>query len=237
MSIVRNHHVNRRISVLFVCLVVLAWTSGCAGTKQTRSATPQGFLGDYSMLKEGQGEQAQLVYVNPKTDFSTYGRIYLEPITVWVAPGSSLHDVDQEDLQRLADYLYAALRRELEFDYVMVNQPGPGTLRVRAAITEARKSKVVLDIVSSVLPQARLVTSAIGLATDMPSAVGSTSIEVDITDSLSGERLAAVVDERSGTKSIRGAHRTWGDVDDAYDVWAEKLRTRLSQLRDDHSPQ
>jgi hypothetical protein len=34
-----------------------------------------GFLGDYSMLREGEGKEAQLVYLNPGADFSGYDAI------------------------------------------------------------------------------------------------------------------------------------------------------------------
>jgi len=44
--------------------------------------------------------------------------------------------------------------------------------------------------------------------------------------------LFEAVDRRGGTKSIdRGMFHSWGDVDQAYRFWAEKMRYRLCQWR------
>ncbi len=61
--------------------------------------------------------------------------------------------------------------------------------------------------------------------------MGKATVEVEITDTLSGERLAAVVDERSGAKTLRGIGGSWNDVDNAFRWWAERLRKRLQELR------
>jgi hypothetical protein len=69
------------------------------------------------------------------------------------------------------------------------------------------------------------------LAADSAMMAGSAAIEAEITDSLSGERLAAAVDKRLGTKTLRGAFGKWTNVDNAFEHWAEQLRTRLAELR------
>ena len=47
------------------------------------------------------------------------------------------------------------------------------------------------------------------------------AMEVELIDSVGGNRLAAAVDRREGGK--RPAKGTWVDVQDAFDHWAEKL--------------
>ena len=44
-----------------LCVLALALLASCATTRQTRSVETSGFLGDYSMLRGGKGEEAQLV--------------------------------------------------------------------------------------------------------------------------------------------------------------------------------
>jgi hypothetical protein len=39
------------------------------------------------------------------------------------------------------------------------------------------------------------------------------------------------VDRRAGTKALRGGVSTWADVQNAFDYWSERLRTRLAELR------
>jgi hypothetical protein len=70
------------------------------------------------------------------------------------------------------------------------------------------------------------------MATDTQVFVGSCAIEAEITDSLTHYRLAAGVDERAGTKAIRGGIGKWSDAEEAFDYWAKRIAQRLAVLRD-----
>ena len=50
-------------------------------------------------------------------------------------------------------------------------------------------------------------------------------------DGRDDSRLVAAVDERSGTKTLRGAGSTWGDVHEAFDAWARVIAVRLAFFR------
>lgn len=52
-----------------------------------------------------------------------------------------------------------------------------------------------------------------------------------ITDSITGVRLAAAVDERAGTKAYRAGLKEWSHVKRAFEYWAERIRERLLELR------
>ena len=57
-------------------------------------------------------------------------------------------------------------------------------------------------------------------------------IEADITDGVTGQRVAAAVDERAGTKALRTKFDgTWGDFKLAMDWWAQRLNERLELLK------
>ena len=43
--------------------------------------------------------------------------------------------------------------------------------------------------------------------------------------------MTAAVDRRVGTKSFKGLFSDWADVQAAFDSWAERIRTRLEELR------
>ena len=103
-------------------------------------------------------------------------------------------------------------------------------LRLRAALTEAKAAKVVRATVTTILPQARLLTTAIGVGADVQALVGRARIEGELTDSVTGRRLMAAVDARSGGKTLRGGFGKWTDVRHSFDFWAERLRKRLSGL-------
>ena len=214
-----------------VAVGLLLAFAGCATTEQTRGVEPSGFLKDYSQLKPGRGDQALLVYFNPQADFSQYQKVIVDPVTIWYAEGSDLADVPRQELQLLADYLETAMRKQLQLDFQLVERPEPGTLRIRTAITEARKSRVVLDLVSTVLPPARLLSQVGKLATGTHAFAGRAAIEGELLDAVSNQRLVAVVDERAGGKALRGSTSAWADVQQAFDYWADVLRARLSAFR------
>ena len=221
---------NRVPSLLLVGVVALA-LAACATTSQTGKARPAGFLKDYSQLAPGEGEQAQLVYVRPGAPFADYDAILVDPVTVWRSEGREIAAVSDEDLKQLVDRFEKVLREELEKDWQLVSRPGPRVMRLRVALTETRGAPVVMNVVSSVVPQARLFSNLKKLATGTHAFVGSASVEGELLDSLSNVRLFAAVDERAGTKVVRDGVGTWSDAENAFGFWAERLRERLAELR------
>jgi hypothetical protein len=54
-----------------VWAVLSVMLTGCGATKQARSVTPSGFLQDlYPEMREGKGNEALLVYRNPRVDWA-----------------------------------------------------------------------------------------------------------------------------------------------------------------------
>jgi hypothetical protein len=200
----------------------------CATTRQVEDVEPSGFLGDYSGLRKGGEGEAQLVYVNPEANFRSYQSIMIESVTIWYTSDASR--LAAEDEQMLTDRLYAALHRELGSSFKLVDRPGPGVMKLMVGITEARGAKVIANALTTVVPQLRLLATAGGLATGTAALVGRAAIEGEIRDSLTGERLLAAVDERVGTKTVRGGLGEWSHVDEAFDYWALRLRERLQAL-------
>ncbi len=219
--------------------LALLWLSGCAATQEAKSVEKSGFLGDYSMLKEGQRStfgrgaenQALLVYKNPAVDWKKYKKVQLDPVTVWLGKDSQMKDVPAEDRQRLATLLWSKIDEQLRKDYEMTSQSGPDVLRIQVAITEGETSNAFLDTISSIIPQTRLLSGAKSVATGVSAFTGSASVEMKATDGAAGTLLVAAVDRRGGTKSLSGVTNSWHDVEEAYRFWAEKMRYRLCQFR------
>ncbi len=196
---------------------------GCAQTRETRSVEEGGFLRDYSELRKGEGDEAQLVYVDPSTDFTRYDKIVIESVTLWATEDSDFAKLSDEQRQALTDYFYQALRKQLEEDYEIVAQNGPGVMRLRAALTEAEGANVTLNVITTTIPQLKLLSSLGGLATDTAVIVGKAGFEAELVDSKTNKRLAAAVGRRVGTKTFRGMFSRWSDVEIAFDTWAENL--------------
>ena len=216
-----------------VCLLVLG---GCAATKQARDVEQSGFLGDiYPLLHEGKEGEALLVYKPDHIDHAraaTYTKILLDPVTIWRGKESKEKGMSQEQVQTVADHFYSLLYLNFKEDYEMVQKPGPNTFRIQVAITKVEESMVVLDVVSSIVPQARALSTIKGLATGKPAFVGEASIEAKISDAQTGKLFAAVADRRVGGKKLEAElFDSWGDVNEILEFWAKLGRFRLCEAR------
>lgn len=197
---------------------------GCGAVRGRRGEPERsGFLGDYRQLQEREGYEAQLVYLSPRADWSRYAAVEIDSVTLWASQENV--KLSEKDQQMLTDLVYKAMHEQLGKEFRVVEQPGPDVLRLRAALTQAKGAKVALRTMSTLLPQALLLGSAVGLSADTASTVGTATIEMELLDSITGERLAAAVDQRAGTKSLLTTRTfsTWGDVEAAANFWAERV--------------
>ena len=214
-------------------LIMLAGMAGCAQTEQAREVETSGFLGDYSILQPGKEGEALLVYKNPQADFSMYQAVFVEPAIVMISKKST---VPQEELNRLASDLRAKVIWKLKEEFLVVPKLVPGALRIELALTEAGPSDVGMDIVSTIIPPAGMVSGAQGLATGTPAFVGRASIEAKLTDGNTGTLLMAAADRRVGGRSLDGSMDSWDDVHQAFEYWADTLSQRLHEWRQTPKP-
>jgi len=217
-------------SVVAAALLIASVTvAGCAATRGRRGEPEEsGFLRNYSQLQENPNYPAALVYVRPGVTWSRYNAVQLDSAGLWVGAGTKISDEDQ---QSLTDTLYTSLYRELAKYFTLATQPGPNTVRLRVALTQAKGAKVGLRTVTTVVPQMRLLGGVVGLVGDTATMVGSATVEMEALDSITNQRLAAAVDERAGTKALfaKRAYTTWGDVEAACDYWAKRLAWQLAR--------
>ncbi len=215
-----------------VLLLLLALLLGCAAVRGRRGAPERsGFLGDYSGLAPREGYEAQEVYINPKAEWARYDAIHLDSVTLWADDRTV--KLAEEEQQMLSDLLYASLAAELDERFQLATRPGPNVLRMRAALTQTKGANVPLRALSSIVPPVFVMSTALGLSADAASTVGTATIEAEIVDSITDERLVAAVDQRAGTKSIlagRRTFKTWGDVEAACRFWAGRVADALERL-------
>ena len=92
----RPHGQSRWVTGGMLLTMSALWLSGCADTQHAKSVERSGFLGDYSILKEGKRgvlmegteDQALWLYKNPDADWRKYKKVILDPITIWVGKDS-----------------------------------------------------------------------------------------------------------------------------------------------------
>ena len=227
----------RRSLWVMGCLCIAA-LAACAHSQQAGGygkVEPSGFLKDYSKLQAAANDtEATLVYVTPdKAKFKSYTKVLLEPVQVWRGEKSAAKDLEKEDADYVSKYLWSRLNEEIRKDYEIVQTPGPGVMRVRVGITEAGKGIPVLDNLTAAYPASLLMSKGKKAIGGTESFVGKSSVEVEATDSQTGELLGAGVDRRGGGKYAWKALNRWEDVEQSYSYWAKKFRWRACMMRGD----
>ncbi len=225
-----SEHQTKSVSglpLLGLCLLAL---SACTTTQKVdinQSGVNCAFLAnECSLLSVGGKEQAGLRYINPAAKWSQYNKILISPVTYWGGDSSKLSAADQ---QMLVNYTSQQFKEQLGQKFQIVDQAGPGVMKIDAALTDAESATPGLRSISIIVPQAHMLANLKYLATGSMPFVGAAQGEVKITDSVSGQILALAVDKRIGGGSIKaGFQWKWGDAENAVNHWAELLTDRLS---------
>src|SRR6266446_5151998 len=211
----------RRSRMLAVTLLFLA---ACVSRRPGPSGDFSGFLDDYSLLRQGGPDDVALVYRDPEAHWTSYDKVLFEPVTLWRSGRKSLDAVPEGDLLRLVADLEAAVRRRLGDGFELVDQPQPGAMRIRLAITEARASDPILDMLRG-RGDGEVTPGNGPLDPETRRFIESAEIEGEIRDARTNQLLAAGVDRRrpEGAPPID----TWADVHRALDFWAARVCARL----------
>src|SRR5947199_7707678 len=210
----------RRLVVTFLFLAVVA---ACRARRGPAPREVSGFLDDYSLLRAGAPGEVALVSRNPKADWASYDKVLLEPITLWRSGRKSLDAVPEQDLLRLVDGLESAVRRRLGEGFGLVENAGPGVMRIRLAITEARASDPILDVLRAHGGAAKAADGP--LHPETRRFIEAAQSEGEIRDAATNQLLAAGVDRRrrQGAMPVD----TWAEVARAMDFWADRVCSRL----------
>lgn len=222
-------------TAIFVVLIagVGLLLAGCAPSLQARKVDKEDLqktvLVDPSILEKGKEGQPLYRYVKPNVDVKKYTKIIVDPVIVYEE--SALDAGTRENYQKLANNAYAYFVKDLEKDYAVVTTHGPDTFRIQFAIVSAEKSHPVRNFLTTVVPVGMAVSTVQYGVTGRPMGVGDVTGEIRVTDSMTGELLAAALDKRVGGKQIRGVFSSWQDADSGLQYWAELCRYRLCQYR------
>lgn len=200
---------SRRTALLAVSLAVsLAAGQGVSG-RGGRELVLTGFLGDYQSLVVSRRDHLVLHHRAESRPLDGYTRLMLDPIAAYPDRRIERGALSAEQVRPATVALHALLRRQVErrTAFRIVEEPGPGVARVRLAVTHLRGAKV--DERDHALDLYR----ALGLdAPAEPLALHAVALEVEVIDSLSRDRLVAVVDGRAGDRLAE-----WSSAEDGED--------------------
>jgi hypothetical protein len=148
-----------RLGLWIVVIFSLGVFSSCSQTVESKPAMTEagqpspavsGFFGNsYSLLQPGKQGQVAMVYINRDAQWNQYNKILLEPVEFWDSPDTTVSPADQH---MLTAYFYNQLKTDLEKDFTIVDQGGPGVIVLQVALTNATSATPGLRSVSVVIP-------------------------------------------------------------------------------------
>lgn len=172
----------------------------------------------FSVLTEGlsyhpdPSDKDVLIYRNPNLSITSYSKFLIEPVKIFSNEDRAIRP---EEKARLADAFRRQLIDVLKDGYSVVDQPGPGVLRIRTAIQDIQPAHIQTD-------EDRF------LVLRLDTVLARVAMELEGVDSDSGEPVVALIhrlnDRRYYEKET--ASRLL-NVRDAFSIWTRSLRQRF----------
>jgi|GEM_PF-853523 len=215
-NIVHNIDMNSRNRYYPLVALLLLSLTACS----VKKAQETGFLHDYSNLKALPNAPETRYFETDCALWKKYRSVIVDPVEIHFTEDSEAEnqEVDIPEVRELAEYFRASMIESLKEHYTITTEIGPNTLRVRTAIVDVKK----VDVVANVISKAILY---------VPVDLGQAAIEGELTDSLTNERFAAIVDRKIGSMlSFTGTYTAWGATKNAFEDWAEQLSELLSSM-------
>ena len=201
----------KRFNVWVVLLIGLIGLQGCA-----TAPVPTDYIGHGIQLVPDPEDASLLWWEKPGFNWHEYSKLMLDPVSIQIDQRTVEEKFDPEELAALGKEFIEAVVEKLKPEYPVVNTPGTDVLRVRAAIIDIDTSNPAINLATTV-------------AVFVPLDMGGAAIAVVFFDSITGERLAAMVDRKTGTPlQLIGGFSRFGHARAAFDQWAEALKSALA---------
>lgn len=239
---------------------VAALLAGCAATSPVTGVTVSdpsqmtrsGFLSDYKRLQPAAWSDGIQCWRDTAADVRKYDKVLIARMVVTLKDDQAA-GIDPTDLKALTDYFHDALTKALKPQLQVVDQPGPGVIAIRIALTDLVPTGVAQSVTGTLIPYGFVAEAGAGAATGRPAGstpyMGRTGMEMQFRDSVSGAILAECRDTEIGRKyaadldaGAAGAAQTWASgylnsfqswayARNAFDKWSELTAKRFAELR------
>ena len=239
----KSYNVLLRTVAGCLAVVLMAMTMSCSKATEptvgTQSAWKKiaagqefsGFLKEYSALKPNpnfEGNALTYVGTDAQKNLRSYFAIVIDPIEVYIATDVDEASISEASRKALTNYFAHALTMAVSDAFPVVEAPGPLTLRLRAALVGVDVGGTVPagDLPADIGPLERALN------------IGKLSVEMELVDSETGERIAAMVDKTNlGAGAEVGAeyfsrHERFAAAKEAFDEWASRVRQFLDSAHE-----
>ncbi len=208
-----------------VTIVIAAFSSAAYGQEMMQS----GFMSDYSQLQKVTDGTADFRFIAPGAEdkLAEYDAVMVDQPEFFIAADSPYRGVKARQLDVLAASLRHGFSQGLAKEYYIVERPGANVLFVRAALSNLKLKRAKLHG-TDYLPVG-LVTAPVrrGATRDISkkASLRGMVLEMEVFDSVTGERLVAIIDSRSVTA---GDPTSWDQIDQMAKDYGEVMLCRMT---------
>jgi len=153
----------------------------------------------------------EYAYINEQVDFSQYTKLMNGGLAIYYPENEE--PPDPAEINRIRGYFRDAFTSAIGDDYEIVDEPGPGVMKVQGQVIDMKMTSggTVMDVS--------------GRLRDIV-AHGELTFLMEMSDSLTGQVLARAGDKSSDISVDKG-DATWDDVRRAAEYWAGLFRNWL----------
>ena len=205
-----------------VSVIMLGMLFGCVSS-QTQGVS--GFLGEYPTFEKGP-EGVEQRYLKDSVDFSKYTKIMMDEVIFYFDTQSDYNGIHPSEIQELSKKFHSIFVKALGDK--LTDSPGPEVARMRLAVTDIEPSNPLTSTITTVTPMGIAVNLIKKGSGGEYTGVGSASVEVEILDSLTNERIAAGIDKAPGGKLDMGK---LSPAESAFAYWAERISVFMNDVK------
>lgn len=210
----------RLITKFLLVLLVITSSTLAMAAREIESKDFSGWMDDYDSLTFNEERNAFLFFNEAKR--GNYSKVILEEVVIYSENGEAGGPIAEES----TNYLAAGLADLLSSKGLAASDPGPGILRLKLAITAVEKSKEDLKVYNFV-PVAAVFRGAQAATGNVATYIDA-MFEAEMVDSVSGERVAAIVAKGiEETEKRSGDDLTFDDVKPTLDKWLAQYNDTL----------
>ena len=212
-----------------LCSVAIVGVAMFSASLSAEEMVYSGFMSDYSQLQKVDDGSADYRFLAPDAvnRVAKYNAVMIDQPEVFIANDSPYRGVKPKHLDALAESVRAGLGAALQDDVYVVDNPGDNVLYITVAITNLKLNKRKKKVFNYV-PVAFVVGGVAGSASsDIAKKANFDSLvfELEAFDSVSGERLVAIIDHLDHVKDAELS--SWEEVDRFMANYGELIACRF----------
>ena len=207
---------NFKFAILFsICI------SGCA--QVSKDVSQSQIKSNIEGLELDESHKPTLVYIRPGAPtLANYNRFIIDPISIDYSD-PAMKEISAAEIRQLQEYFHSAMTNALtQSGYKVVTRSSEGVLRITFTLSELKAPTASTNV--SVL-----------LVPGMSTSVGEVTIEAVFKDAASNVINAVVLEGSRGSYMFnKKPWNTWGDIESAFDNWANGFRDAVDKAHKKH---